>query len=112
MQVGLFVAAVISTSLTVASPAHADDSSDFLARVSGEGIDVGDTPTDVQFTLSTGMEVCHVLYYGYTQQQAGLMVPYRFPNASARQVAGFVEAAQATLCLRGFNVPLQPGGSY
>lgn len=110
-RVGTFVAAVMSTLLVVAPLAQADNSNDFLTMVSREGINVGDTPPDVEFTLATATEVCRIIYFGFTPQEAARMVPYRFPKATPQQVAGFVDAAQATLCTQQFT-PLQPGGSY
>jgi Protein of unknown function (DUF732) len=108
----MFVAAVVLTPLLVAAPAQADASSDFLTLISGEGINAGDIGPDVQLTLSTAVEVCRLLSFGYTPQDAGRIIPYRFPNATPQQVAGFVGAARATLCTQSINDPLQPGGSY
>ena len=110
MRIGLFAAAVLSTWFA-AVPAHADNASDFLTMVSGQGLNVGDTPADVQLTLATAVGVCHVIHEGYTPQVAGRQVPYVFPNATPQQVAGFVAAAQAKLCAQQFG-PLQPGGDY
>jgi hypothetical protein len=110
-RIGTFVAAVMLTPLVVAPPAQADNSSDFLTMISGEGINVGDTGADVQLTLSTAVEVCRILAFGATPQDAGRIVPYSFPNATPQQVAGFVAAAQSTMCAQVFT-PLQPGGSY
>lgn len=111
MRIGMLVAAGMATSLVVAVPAHADSASDFLAMVSGDGLNVGDTPADVQIALSTGNEICQLIHYGYTPQVAGRQVPYVFPNATPQQVAGFVQAAQAHLCAQLYT-PLQPGGDY
>jgi Protein of unknown function (DUF732) len=111
-RIGTFVAAVMSTSLVVASPAQADNSTDFLTTVSGEGLNVGDALPDVELTLTTATQVCRLLFLGFSPRDAGRMVPYRFPKASPQQVAGFVDAAQATLCAQAMTVPLQPGGSY
>jgi hypothetical protein len=112
MGIGTFAAAVMSSALAVAVPAHADSASDFLTLVSGQGFNVGDTPADVQLTLSMGVEVCHLIHEGYTPQVAGRQVPYMFPNATPQQIAGFVNAAQTSkLCARQFG-PLQPGGDY
>lgn len=99
VRIGVFAAAVIATSLAVVAPAHADTGSDFLAMVSGEGINAGDTPVDTGLTLSTGELVCDLLHYGYTPQVAGREVLYSFPNATPQQATGFVDAAQATLCV-------------
>jgi hypothetical protein len=109
MRLGMFAAAVVSTSLMVAVPAHADASSDFLARVSAEGINAGDTPADVQLTLATASEICQLIHFGYTPQLAGRQVKYMFPNATPQQTTGFVDAAQAKLCPELYT-PLQPGG--
>jgi Protein of unknown function (DUF732) len=109
MRLGMFAAAVVSTSLMVAVPAHADASSDFLARVSAEGINAGDTPADVQLTLATASEICQLIHFGYTPQLAGRQVKYTFPNATPQQTTGFVDAAQAKLCPVLYT-PLQPGG--
>jgi Protein of unknown function (DUF732) len=108
--IGIFAATVVSTTLVVAVPAHADNGSDFLAMVSGEGLNVGDTPADVELTLAKGDQICHLLHYGYTPEVAGRQVKYAFPNATAQQVAGFVDAAQAKLCAQSFEIPLQLGG--
>jgi hypothetical protein len=106
----MLAAAVMSTSLVVGVPtAHADNAGDFLAMLSGEGINVGDTPADVQLTLATGELVCHLLQDGYTPQDADRQVRYGFPNATPQQIGGFVEAAQAKLCAQAY-APLQPGG--
>jgi Protein of unknown function (DUF732) len=109
-RICMLAATVMSTSLVVAVPAHADNSSDFLAMVSGEGLNVGDTPADVELTLAKGDQICHLIHIGYTPETAGRQVKYEFPNATARQVAGFVEAAQAKLCVQSFETPLQPAG--
>jgi hypothetical protein len=110
MRLGMFAAAVISTSLMVGVPAHADASSDFLAMVSAEGINAGDTPADVQLTLATAAEICQLIHVGgYTPQVAGRQVKYLFPKATPQQTTGFVDAAQAKLC-PGLYTPLQPGG--
>lgn len=108
---GAFVAAVMSTSLVLAPFSQADNSDDFLTMVSAEGLNVGDAPPDVEFTLSTAVQVCRLIFFGNTPQEAGRMVPYRFPEASPQQVAGFVEAAKATMCAQLYT-PLQPGGDY
>jgi Protein of unknown function (DUF732) len=110
-RIGTFVAAVMSASLVVAPPAQADNGSDFLTMVSSEGLNVGDRPPDVEFTLATAMEVCRVVAFGFTPQEAGRMVLRRFPKATPQQVGGFVDAAQATMCAQAYT-PLQPGGSY
>lgn len=104
-------AAAMSASLVAAAPAHGDAPTDFLAMVSSEGINVGDTPPDVQITLTTAHTVCQLIYYGFTPQEAGRQVPYVFPDATPSQVAAFVAAAQATMCVRAYT-PLQPGGDY
>jgi hypothetical protein len=108
-RIGIFAAAMMSTSLIVAMPAHADGGSDFLARVSGQGLNVGDTSADVVLTLATASVVCQLINAGYTPQVAGRQVKYRFPNLTQQQVAGFVDAAQATLCVAKAT-PLEPGG--
>jgi hypothetical protein len=105
------VAMAVSTSLMGAAAAHADASTDFLTKVSGEGLSVGDTPPDVQLTLETANTICQIIHYGYTPQEAGRQVPYVFPKATPQQVAGFVSAAQETLCVQEYT-PLQPGGDY
>jgi hypothetical protein len=109
MRIGMFAAAVISTSLVVGAPAHADAASDFLAMVSTEGINAGDTTADVQITLATAGEICELIHFGYTPQVAGRQVKYVFPNATPQQTTDFVAAAQAKLCPVQFT-PLQPGG--
>ena len=110
-RTGMFAAAVISTSLVVAAPAHADNASDFLAMMSEQGINVGAEPADVESTLSAGEYVCNLLHYGFTPQQAGQQLPYSVPNLTPQQVASFVDAAQAKLCEQAYAL-LQPGGSY
>ena len=110
-RTGMFIAAVISTSLVVAAPAHADNASDFLAIMSEQGIDVGSAPADVEITLSAAEYVCNLLHYGFTPQQAGEQLPYSLPNLTPQQAASFVDAAQAKLCEQAY-APLQPGGSY
>ena len=106
-----FIAVAISTSLMGSAPAYADSSTDFLTKVSSEGLNVGDTPPDVQLTLETANTICQIIHYGYTPQEAGRQVPYVFPKATPQQVAGFVSAAQETLCVQAYT-PLQPGGDY
>ena len=103
--------AVMSLSLAIAPLAQADSSTDFLTTISGEGLNVGDSPADVELALGTAVQVCRILKLGDTPQEAGLVVPYRFPKATPEQVAGFVAAAQTTLCAQVF-APLEPGGSY
>lgn len=110
MRIGMRMAAVMATSLVVAVPAHADNGGDFLATVSGEGFNVGDTPADIQLTLALGMAVCYLLHEGYTPEVVGRQVKYKFPRATPQQAAGFVGAAQAKLCAQGF-APLEPGES-
>jgi hypothetical protein len=107
----LWIAVAVSTSLTGAAPAFADSSTDFLTKVASEGLNVGDTPPDVQLTLETANTICQIIHYGYTPQEAGRQVPYVFPKATPRQVAGFVSAAQETLCVQEYT-PLQTGGDY
>ena len=109
MRLGMIAAAVVSTSLMAGVPARADAGSDFLALVSAQGINPGDTPEDVQITLATAGEICQLIHFGYTPQVAGRQVKYVFPNATAQQTTGFVEAAQAKLCPVQYT-PLQPGG--
>jgi hypothetical protein len=107
LRTGMFTAVAISTSLLVAVPANADPGTDFLTMVSAAGLNVGDTPADVEITLSTGDEICNVLHDGYSPQEAARQVHYRFPNATPQQAAGFVDAAQAKLCGPLF-APMQP----
>lgn len=109
-RIGMFAATVMSTSLVIAVPAHADNGSDFLAMVSGEGLNVGDTPADIELTLAKGDQICHLIHIGYTPEVAGRQIKYEFPNATAQQVAGFVDAAQAKLCPQSFEIPLRPAG--
>jgi hypothetical protein len=112
VRMGVIFAAAVSALLSTAVQAKADSSSDFLAKVSAEGLNVGDTPADVQLTLYEGDAICHLLYWGYTPQVAARQVPYAFPNATPGQVTGFVHAAQTTLCGKMFTTPLQTGGDY
>jgi hypothetical protein len=111
MGIATFIAVATSTSLVAAAPAHADASTDFLTKVSSEGLNVGDTPPDVQLTLETANTICQIIHAGFTPQEAGRQIPYVFPKATPQQVAGFVTAAQETLCVLEFT-PLQPGGDY
>jgi hypothetical protein len=109
MRIGVLAAAIMSTSLLVGAPAHADNGSDFLAMISALGLNPGDTPADVTLTLANATEICQLIHYGYTPEVAGRQVKYFYPNATAQQVSGFVSAAQATLCPQAF-APLEPGG--
>jgi hypothetical protein len=111
LRIGVLVVAAMVTSLVGAVPAQSDNASNFLAKVSEHGLNVGDTPADMQATLATGTEICQLLHYGYTPQVAGQQLPYVFPNATPEQIAGFVEAAQRYLCPQ-METPLQPGGDY
>jgi hypothetical protein len=105
----MLAVALTLTSLVAGVPARADNGSDFLAALSSEGINVGDTPADVQLTLSSGQVVCHLLHDGYTSQVAERDVRYSFPNATPQQLAGFVQAAREKLCAQAYT-PVQPGG--
>jgi hypothetical protein len=108
-RISMFAAAMMSTSVIVAVPAQADAGTDFLARVTGQGLNAGDTSADVQLTLATASLVCQLINDGFTPQVAGRQVKYRFPNITQEQIEGFVEAAQATLCVSKAT-PLEPGG--
>ncbi|WP_368834390.1 DUF732 domain-containing protein [Mycobacterium intracellulare] len=110
-EVAALTAALVFAPLATATPARADASTDFLTMVSNEGLNVGDTPPDVQITLDTANLICQIVHNGFTPQEAGRQVPYVFPHATPDQVAGFVTAAQATLCVQAYT-PLQPGGDY
>lgn len=111
MYIGMFAATVMSTSLVAGFPAHADNASDFLAIVSAEGLNAGDTPEDVVLTLATATGICHEIdQSGWTPEVAGRQVKYRFPKATPQQAAGFVAAAQAKLCPQ-LAIQLQPGGT-
>jgi Protein of unknown function (DUF732) len=112
VRTGVICAVAVSAWLPTAVAAKADSSSDFLAMLSAGGLNVGDTPADVQLTLYEGDAICHLLYWGYTPQVAARQVPYAFPNATPAQVTGFVHAAQTTLCGTMFTTPLQTGGDY
>lgn len=109
VRISAFVAAVMSTSLAVAAPAHADNGSDFLAMMSEAGINVGDTPEDVQLTLATAEAVCELFHFGFTPQIAGRQVRYAFPDATPQQITSFVDGAQAKLCTQAY-APVQPSG--
>jgi hypothetical protein len=106
-RTGLGAAAVLLTSLAVALPAHADSASDFLAMVSAKGIDIGNTPTDIQFALAAGVQLCELMNYGNTPEVASRQVKYEYPNVTPEQSRAFVEAAQ--LCAQVFT-PVEPGG--
>lgn len=109
VRIGMLVAAVMSTSLAVATPADADNSTDFLAMLSAEGFNVGDTPPDLELTLTAGTTVCLLLNHGQTPQEAGQVISAHYPNATAQQITGFVGAAQAKLCTQQ-TVPRQQAG--
>jgi hypothetical protein len=109
VRIGMCAVALMSTSLIGAVPAHADSASDFLAMVSKTGLDVGNTPTDSQFALALGAELCEMMNYGFTPEVASEQVKYEFPKATAEQSAGFTKAAQASkLCAQLFT-PVDPG---
>lgn len=93
--------------LAVAAPARADASDDFLNMVSASGFDVGDTGTDIAYTLSTATSVCTLFHYGFTAEDAQADIVYEFPHATPQQLAAFVEAAQATLCEVAYE-PVHP----
>jgi len=92
-------AAAVSAWLPTAVAAKADSSSDFLAMLSAKGLNVGDTPADVQLTLYEGDAICHLMYWGYTPQVAARQVPYAFPNAHTR--------AGDWICARGADDSLR-----
>ena len=94
VRTGVICAVAVSVWLPTTVAAKADSSSDFLAMLSAEGLNVGDTPADVQLTLYEGDAICHLMYWGYTPQVAARQVPYAFPHATPAQVTGFVHAAQ------------------
>jgi Protein of unknown function (DUF732) len=105
---GLFAVAAVSTSLVVAVPAQADPGTDFLTMVSGLGLNVGETPADVQQTLAAAVAICDVLFYGFTPEVASRQVHYVFPNATPQQAAGFVDAANRSKLCEQDMAPLQP----
>ena len=100
VRVGLSAVALMPICLVAAVPANADAASDFLAALAEQGLNVGDTPVDVQLTLAAATEICQlILYDGYTPAVASRQVHYLFPNATPEQSIGFVEAAQKSkLC--------------
>lgn len=103
-------AATVAALLPVAAPVRADTlASDFLATVSADGLNVGDTPADVQITLATGTEICNLMHDGYSPHIASRQVKYFFPGATPEQAMEFVDAAQKTLCPQMFT-PVEPGG--
>lgn len=110
VQIGICTAAVMSASLIMAVPAHADSAGDFLAMLSAKGINVGNTPTDTQFTLAAGVEICELMNFGYTPEVASRQVKYEIPNATPEQSTAFVEAARTSkLCAQIFT-PVEAGG--
>jgi Protein of unknown function (DUF732) len=109
VRIGMLVAAVMSTSLAVATPAHADNGTDFLAMLSAEGFNVGDTPPDLELTLTAGTTVCLLLNHGQTPQEAGQVISAEYPNATSQQITGLVGAAQAKLCTQQ-TAPRQQAG--
>ncbi|WP_158085941.1 DUF732 domain-containing protein [Mycobacterium arosiense] len=111
MKLAIATALLASTSIAMTAPAHADAATDFLTMVSSQGLNVGDTPPDVQITLDTANTVCQMLHNGFSPEVVERQVPYVFPQATPTQEAGFVRAAQATLCITAY-APLQPGGDY
>lgn len=110
-QIGILAAVVVSTSLLLAAPARADSSDDFLAAVSALGIKAGDTGADVGITLDNGLTICDIIRMGYSPEVASHQVKYMYPDPTPQQVAGFVDAAQSTLCA-WHETPLQSGGVY
>lgn len=109
VRIGVLAVAVMSTSLAGAASAQADATSDFLTAVSEIGLNVGDSPADVQLTLAHGAEICELRNYGFTPTVVSRQVPYMYPHATPEQSASFVDAAQTKLCPAVFT-PLQPGG--
>ena len=107
MRIGMFAAAVISISLVVGVPAHADAGSDFLAMMSAQGINVGDSPADVELTLSRG-EIAKLPPQWHTPQVAGRQVKYSYrmpphskPGLCRRCPGEVVSASNSVRCSRG-----------
>lgn len=100
-------AAAFAALLASAPVATADPGNDFLAALAAQGFDAGELDADVQLTLSAGQRVCHFLHYGYTPADASMNLAYRYPNATPGQIAGFVQAAQDTLCGPAYT-PVEP----
>lgn len=84
-------------SLGGAPQAHADAGSDFLAKVSEYGFDVGAQGEDV-YILAHAATLCGYLHHGFSPEQASMYIHYQYPDATPQQLAGFAEAAQTTLC--------------
>ena len=92
------LAAVALTSIALAVPAHADPGTDFLTALTSSGFDVGASSTDALYTLAAGENVCELLHYNFTSQDARESMVYAFPKATSQQIAYFVQAAQDHLC--------------
>lgn len=105
----MLAATVVSTSLVIGVPAHADSASDFVKMLSAVGLNPGDTPADVTLTLSSAVQICQLIHLGYTPEVASRQVKYVYPKATPQQVKGYMDAAQATMCPAAFT-PLQEGG--
>jgi hypothetical protein len=97
-RLGIFAAAAMAISLGVASPAHADPATDFLAHVSEYGFNVGAQGADMEIMLANAATICGYLHFGFTPEQARRYIHYQYPDATPQQLAGFVEAAQTTFC--------------
>lgn len=111
-RIGFCLAILTSASLSVAAPvAHADNSSEFLALIARDGMDVGPTKADVLLALADAENVCFLFKYGYSTDDARRATSYSRPTATPEQVANFVEAARAKICPQALT-PLQPGGDF
>jgi Protein of unknown function (DUF732) len=102
-RVGL-AAAVALTSLAAGVPPHADadPGTDFLTSLTSNGIDVGTSSADVLYTLEAGENVCELLHYNFTPQDARATILYALPKATPEQVSYFVQAAQDHLCAHSY----------
>ena len=98
----LGLAAVALTSLVVVAPAHADPGTDFLTALTANEIDVGTSSSDVLYTLAAGENVCELLHYNFTPQDARASMVYALPKATPQQIAYFVQAAQDHLCAHSY----------
>ena len=93
------VVAITLMSLGVLAPAaHADPGTDFLTSLTASGFDVGASSTDALYTLAVGENVCELLHYNFTPQDARETTVYAFPKATPQQITHFVQAAQDHLC--------------
>lgn len=112
VRLGALVVAVMSTSLVTAVSARADASSDFLAKLTAEGISVGDTPADVQLTLTTALDMCEMLHFEIPPTAVARQVHYALPYVTPEQGTDFIEAARSSKLCAAIYSPVDPAGGY